>query len=239
MSLLLVRGVNILRNRKEQITHGVTSTTSHDQTESRVPDFTDDTPEKKEEVDGSAPPPTRKSNLAARRGKNLLAIDLGAGTYFIPATGSATTTPIHELPPSRRGSTQANVDGMLDGRSTQHLLPYTESPTSATSSVPAGSSGLPTPFSPFGPSSPTSEKLAELSQQTRRKSSVTFADAIPPMARSPHRSPAVHTPALEMITASPLLGNRLSLFDALASNRSETARSIEKGDLPEEKDQSQ
>lgn len=230
VSLLLVRGVNILRNRREQISHGVTSTTSQEQTESYAAEGAEEGNEKKEAIDGDTPPPaSRRPNLATRRGKSLLAINLGAGTYFIPATGSAATTPILEFPPSRRGSAPAGVEGMVEGPSTQHLLGYSSSPSSATSSAQAGSTPIVTPFSPYGPVSPTSEKLAELNQQTRRKSSVTFADGLASMATSPHRSPAVHTPTLEVITASPFLGGgrRLSLQDALASNLSEATRSLE------------
>lgn len=171
--------------------------------------------------------PAKRPNLATRRGKNLLAIDLGSGTYFVPLATSTATTPTEKPSSSRRGSAQAGIDGQLGGPSMQHLLAYTDgSPSSGTSSAQAGTSGRVTPLSPFGPSSPMSERLAELSQTARRKSSVTFADAITPIASSPHRSPAVHTPTLESISASPLLPH-VSLHDALSSNWSESARHLE------------
>lgn len=224
--MLLVRGVNILRNRKEQISQGVTSTESHSsQVESRLGETDQVIGEKDESPEAAKAAPAKKPNLAARRGKSLLAINLGAGTYFVPTSGSATTTPIQEVP-SRRGSAQIGPGGILGGPSTQHLLGYSDSPLSASSSAQAPSSVPVTPFSPFGPSSPTSERLAELSQGIRRKSSVTFADGISPMASTPLRSPPMHTPTLEVIVSSPPLGS-LSIHDALASNRSETARTLE------------
>lgn len=231
MSLLLGRGINILRNRKEQVSQGIISTESQgSQAESRIADVSDALQEKIDSTEDGAPAPAvKRPNLAARRGKSLLAINLGSGTYFVPVATSTATTPT-ELP-SRRGSAQAGMDGFLGGPSTQHLLDYTESsPSSATtSSGQLGTSGLITPFQHLGPSSPTSEKLAELSQTARRKSSVTFADAVTPAApataTSPHRSPVVHTPTLELIPASPLLP-QVSLQDALSTNWSESVRSL-------------
>lgn len=245
MSLLLGRGINVLRNRKEQITQRFTSSSSQEDTDSHFVEALDEALEKtkansddKTVAAAIAPAVPKRETLAGRRGKSLLAINLGAGTYFVPSTGSAATTPIQEYPPSqsRRGSAQVDSEGPLSGPSTQHLLGYADSlltPTS--SSAQAGSQTPVSPYFQFGPSSPTSERLAELSQQqVRRKSSVTFADGIPPMAITLHRPPAPRRQMLEVIHASPKLGGQLSLHDALSSNRSEAARSIEKEDSQED-----
>lgn len=241
MSLLLGRGINILRNRKEQVSQGVTSSESQgSQSESRLPDANEVLKEKMDSPEQDTPAPaSKRPNLAARRGKTLLAINLGSGTYFVPVATSTATTPTEM--PSRRGSAQAGMDGFLGASSTQHLLDYSMS--SPSSASPTSSSQAPTsssfiaPFGNLGPSSPTSEKLLELNQTTRRKSSVTFADALTPAAAasSPHRSPVVQTPTLELVPASPLLP-QVSLQDALSTNWSESVRSLSKERVLEEKE---
>lgn len=227
VSLLLSRGINILRNRKEQGTQGVVSTdSSGSQVDSRCPDGEDALRASKDPAEKDALAPNKPRNLAARRGKTLLAINLGSGTYFVPMSSSTATTPTDT--PSRRGSTQVGMNTFPGDPSMQHFLDYSQtSPSSASSSAKAGNTEFAAPFGSLGPSSPTSEKLAELSQATRRKSSVTFADELPPNATSPHRSSIVHTPALEFIPASPSLPE-VSLQGALATNWSESVRSLSK-----------
>lgn len=167
----------------------------------------------------------KRPNLAARRGKSLLAINLGSGTYFVPTATSPIRTPTET--PSRRGSLQPGSDSLSGGSSTQFLLPYSDlSPSSASSSAQAGSSRPVTPYSPFGPNSPASEKLADFSQ-ARRKGSVTFADGIASLSTSPLRSPAVHTPTLEVVPPSPQLPE-ISIHDVLSTNWSEAVRTLAK-----------